>query len=44
MATHPAIDLPFAPAPVRRAAAEPLYAQVAKALAAHVWRGTLPPG
>jgi DNA-binding GntR family transcriptional regulator len=32
------------PAPVRRAAAEPLYAQVAKDLAAHVRIGTMAPG
>jgi DNA-binding GntR family transcriptional regulator len=36
--------LPFAPAPVRRSASEPLYAQVARDLAAHVRRGTMTPG
>src|SRR5262249_29161150 len=40
----PPADLSFVPAGVRRAAAEPLYAQVAKDLAAHVRRGTLAPG
>jgi DNA-binding GntR family transcriptional regulator len=36
--------LPFPPAPVRRSASEPLYAQVARDLAAHVRRGTMAPG
>jgi DNA-binding GntR family transcriptional regulator len=36
--------LPFPPAPVRRSASEPLYAQVARDLAAHVRRGTMTPG
>ena len=36
--------LPYAPAPVRRSAAEPLYAQVARDLATHVRRGTMAPG
>jgi DNA-binding GntR family transcriptional regulator len=44
MATRPTAELPFVPAPVRRAAAEPLYAQVAKDLAAHLRRGTMTPG
>src|SRR5919112_3936460 len=36
--------LPFRPAPLRRAGGEPLYAQVARDLAAHVRRGTVAPG
>src|SRR3954471_10204692 len=36
--------LPYVPAPVRRSAAEPLYAQVARDLASHVRRGTMAPG
>src|SRR3954466_14117010 len=36
--------LPYVPAPVRRSAAEPLYAQVARDLATHVRRGTMAPG
>jgi DNA-binding GntR family transcriptional regulator len=44
MATGPISDLPFVPAPVRRSAAEPLYAQVAKDLASHVRTGTMAPG
>ena len=36
--------LPFRPAPLRRASGEPLYAQVARDLAAHVRRGTMVPG
>src|SRR3954451_23061062 len=36
--------LPFRPAPLRRASGEPLYAQVARDLAAHVRRGSTPPG
>jgi len=44
VATGPTADLPFVPTPVRRAAAEPLYAQVAKDLAAHVRLGTMAPG
>jgi GntR family transcriptional regulator len=36
--------LPFPPAPVRRSATEPLYAQVARDLAAHLRRGTMTPG
>jgi GntR family transcriptional regulator len=39
-----ALALPFQPAPVRRAASEPLYAQVARDLAGHVRRGTMAPG
>jgi GntR family transcriptional regulator len=39
-----ALALPFQPAPVRRAASEPLYAQVARDLAGHVRRGTIAPG
>lgn len=44
MAAGPDLALPFAPAPLRRAGAEPLYAQVARDLAAHVRGGTLAPG
>src|SRR3954452_17580198 len=44
MAAAPASGLPFPPAPVRRAAAEPLYAQVARDVAGHVRRGTMAPG
>jgi DNA-binding GntR family transcriptional regulator len=36
--------LPFAPAPVRRSASEPLYAQVARDMAAHIRRGTVAAG
>ena len=36
--------LPFRPAPLRRASGEPLYAQVARDLAAHIRRGTMAPG
>jgi GntR family transcriptional regulator len=36
--------LPFPPAPLRRAGGEPLYAQVARDLAAQIRRGTLPAG
>ncbi len=36
--------LPYAPAPVRRSAVEPLYAQVARGLATHVRRGPLAAG
>src|SRR4051794_33896335 len=36
--------LPFPPAPLRRAGGEPLYAQVARDLAAQVRRATLPAG
>src|SRR5690348_11072361 len=36
--------LPFAPVPVRRSASEPLYAQVARDMAAHVRRGTVTAG
>ena len=36
--------LPFRPAPLRRASGEPLYAQVARDLAAHLRRGTMAPG
>jgi GntR family transcriptional regulator len=38
------VGLPFAPAPIRRAAAEPLYVQVARDLAGHVRAGTMAPG
>src|ERR1700750_2144283 len=38
------LGLPFAPAPIRRAAAEPLYVQVARELAGHVRAGTMAPG
>ena len=44
MATDPGLALPFAPAPVRRAAPEPLYAQVARDLAGHVRAGAMAPG
>jgi DNA-binding GntR family transcriptional regulator len=37
-------DLPFPPARVRRAASEPLYAQLARDLAAHIGQGTLAAG
>src|SRR3954466_4737796 len=36
--------LPFAPAAVRRSASEPLYAQVARDMAAHIRRGTVAAG
>ena len=42
--TDSGLALPFDPAPVRRSAGEPLYAQVARDLAAHVRRGTLASG
>src|SRR3954470_723736 len=38
------LTLPFRPAPLRRASGEPLYAQVARDLATHVRRGSMPPG
>jgi GntR family transcriptional regulator, phosphonate transport system regulatory protein len=44
VAAAPDSGLPFPPAPVRRAAAEPLYAQVARDVAGHVRRGTLAAG
>ena len=44
MATDPDLALPFTPAPIRRAAPEPLYAQVARDLAGHVRAGTMAPG
>jgi GntR family transcriptional regulator len=40
----PDLNLPFPPAPVRRSATEPLYAQVARDVATHVRHGTLKPG
>jgi GntR family transcriptional regulator len=39
-----AAALPYPPAPVRRSASEPLYAQVARDVAAHVRLGTMTPG
>src|SRR3954452_13044774 len=36
--------LPFVPAAVRRSASEPLYAQVARDMAAHIRRGTVAAG
>src|SRR5690349_19410519 len=44
MAADPDLALPFDPAPVRRAAPEALYAQVARDLAGHVRAGALAPG
>jgi GntR family transcriptional regulator len=44
MTPDPPLALPFQPAPLRRASGEPLYAQVARDLAAHVRRGTMLPG
>src|SRR3954468_2989472 len=44
MSADRAPTLPFRPAPLRRASGEPLYAQVARDLAAHVRRGSIPPG
>jgi GntR family transcriptional regulator len=44
MSADRAPTLPFEPAPLRRASGEPLYAQVARDLAAHVRRGSMPPG
>ena len=44
MATDPDLALPFTPAPVRRAAPEPLYAQVARDLAGQLRAGTMAPG
>lgn len=44
MAADADLGLPFVPAPIRRTAAEPLYAQVARDLAGHVRGGTLAPG
>ena len=44
MATDPDLPLAFTPAPIRRAAPEPLYSQVARDLAGHVRAGTMAPG
>jgi DNA-binding GntR family transcriptional regulator len=44
MSANPSPILPFEPAPLRRAGAEPLYAQVARDLATRVRQGTLAPG
>jgi DNA-binding GntR family transcriptional regulator len=44
MATDPDLALPFTPAPIRRAAPEPLYAQVARDLAGQLRAGTMAPG
>ena len=44
MATDPNLALPFTPAPIRRAAPEPLYAQVARDLAGQLRAGTMAPG
>src|SRR4051812_10842103 len=44
MSTDPSPVLPFDPAPLRRAAGEPLYAQVARDLAARIRQGALAPG
>src|SRR5689334_4720882 len=44
MSAPPPATLPFRPTPLRRAGGEPLYAQVARDLAAHVRAGTLPSG
>ena len=44
MATDPHLALPFTPAPIRRAAPEPLYAQVARDLAGQLRAGTMAPG
>src|SRR3954453_12714588 len=44
MSADPSPILPFETAPMRRAAGEPLYAQVARDLAARIRQGTLGPG
>src|SRR3954454_379695 len=44
MSTGPSPILPFAPTPLRRAAGEPLYAQVARDLAARMRQGALTSG
>jgi DNA-binding GntR family transcriptional regulator len=44
MSPGPQPQLPFQPAPLRRATGEPLYAQVARDLAGHVRRGTMAAG
>jgi len=44
MTAGPQPQLPFSPAPLRRSSGEPLYAQVARDLAGHVRRGTMPAG
>jgi len=44
MAIDPDLALPFTPAPIRRAAPEPLYAQVARDLAGQLRAGTMAPG
>ena len=44
MSAQPPPTQPFRPAPLRRASGEPLYAQVARDLASHVRRGSMPPG
>src|SRR3954454_20872804 len=44
MSAQPPPPLAFQAAPLRRASGEPLYAQLARDLAARVRRGTLPPG
>src|SRR5580765_4707043 len=44
MATDSDLALPFTPASIRRAAPEPLYAQVARDLAGHVRAGTMAAG
>jgi GntR family transcriptional regulator len=44
MSTNPSPILPFDPAPLRRAAGEPLYAQVARDLAARIRQGVLTSG
>jgi GntR family transcriptional regulator len=41
---QPDLSLPFPPAPVRRSATEPLYAQVARDVATHVRHGTMKAG
>lgn len=44
MAAEPTSTLPFDPAALRRAAGEPLYAQVARDVALHIRRGTMSAG
>src|SRR3954449_12766380 len=44
MSADPSPTLPFETAPMRRAAGEPLYAQVARDLAGRIRQGTLGPG
>src|SRR3954454_14843704 len=44
MSAQPPPPLAVQAAPLRRASGEPLYAQLARDLAARVRRGTLPPG